>query len=70
MITDRTQKPFGLTLDERGGVGPRIVTLCILAWSFPLPLALKPPAQSFFQDRSFPVTACQPTSRLEFNEGT
>ena len=37
----------------RDGVCPRIVTLCTLAQSFLLPLALKPPALSFFWD-AFP----------------
>ena len=34
-----------------GGVGSGIVTFCILARSFPLPLTLKPPALSCLQDR-------------------
>ena len=40
---------FGWTTG-RGGGGPGIVTLCILVRSFLLPLALKPPALSLFQD--------------------
>jgi hypothetical protein len=38
-----------------GGVGPGIEALCILARSFLLPLALKPPLLSFFQDPSRPL---------------
>lgn len=37
-----------VTSGGRGGVGPRIVALCILARS----LALKPPSPSFFQNPS------------------
>lgn len=53
----RDAKGVRLALRRRGWAavrGPRIVTICNVACSFLLPLALEPPLLSYFQD-PFPV---------------